>query len=78
MDLGPAQRAIVVEPGFEHDRRTAGAAALDLHPPAATNIDKPSGHRICSRDPPAFDLLPDHANNQQKRKTATDRDGYPF
>src|SRR5438445_8677363 len=78
IDLGPAQLAIVVEPGFEHDRRTSGAAALDLHPPAAANIDKTSGSRICGRDLPAFDLLPDHAHHQQKRKTSTDRGGYPF
>src|SRR5215469_6868617 len=74
VDLGPGQRAKVVEPGFEYDRRASVAAALDLYPPAA-DIDKTSGSRICSRDLPAFDLLPDHANHEQERKTPTDRDG---
>ena len=77
VDLGPVHGAKVVEPGFENDRRASGAAALDLHPPAA-DIDETSRSGIRRRDLSAFDLLPDRADHQQKRKTSGDRDGYPL
>jgi hypothetical protein len=62
VDLGPAQRAKVIEPGFEHHCRASGAPALDLHTPAA-DIDQTSGGRIRSRDLPAFHLFPDRADH---------------
>src|SRR5881394_1231220 len=59
--LDPTDRAVDAESGFEHDRRAAGAATINLDTPAA-DIDETSRWRKIAGCAPALDLLPNRTD----------------
>src|SRR5260370_25343739 len=66
LHLGPAERTVDTESRFEHDRRAARAAAINLDTPAA-DIDETPRCRKIADFALTFNLLPDRADTEQKR-----------